>query len=114
KGQPGDAVALATDRSRVPLEFALRHSHLRDELIPAFPRTPWGKFHTGMQKGEVLPASTADALPAKYDRVWVLAGFYDPANEINDSLTRMRNAGYRQVSAHTYGGPLALYLFQRE
>src|SRR5262249_55082227 len=61
--RPGDALVVATDRSRVPLEFALRHSRLRSTLTPAFPDTAWGRFHTGMQTGRVLPARTANALP---------------------------------------------------
>jgi hypothetical protein len=97
----------------VPLEFALRHSSLRRRLVPVFPPEPWGKFHTGMQEGLALPDASVGELRAKYDRVWVIAGFYDPDPQISHSLRLLRDAGYRLDFSHTYGGPIALYLFQR-
>jgi mannosyltransferase len=113
QARPGDAVALATDRSRIPFEFALRHEgKLRDELDPAFPDAPWGDFIVGDQSGAPLTEAAVRELGDEHDRVWMIAGFYDPDAEIAQSIERMRS-DYRLTSRRDYGGPLVLYLFER-
>jgi hypothetical protein len=113
RGEPGDAVALATDRSRIPLEFALRHeAALRAQLDPEFPDVPWGDFIVGDQTGEPLTEAAVRELRAEHDRVWMVAGFYDPDDEIAQSVERMRSS-YRLTLRRDFGGPLVLYLFER-
>jgi mannosyltransferase len=111
--QPGDALVLTSDRSRVPMEFAVRHhARLRDALEPAYPDRPWGGFGVGDQTGDTLPARIANALAADHDRVWMVAGFYDPDGQKATSVRRMER-DYTQTFAREYGGPLELYLFER-
>jgi mannosyltransferase len=111
--QPGDVLVLTSDRSRVPMEFAVRdHARLRDALEPAYPDRPWGGFGVGDQTGNTLPARIADALPASHDRVWMVAGFYDPEAQLATSVRRMER-GYQQTFFREYGGPIKLYLFER-
>jgi hypothetical protein len=111
--QPGDALVLATDRTRVPLEFALRHhADLRRGLEPAYPRQPWGEFHVGEQTGVTLPASVVRALSQQHERVWLLAGFYDPDEQINEALRRLRSR-YSVVMRREVSGPMYLYLLER-
>jgi mannosyltransferase len=113
--RPDDGVALATDRSRIPFEYAIRHhAAFKRELRPLFPSVPWGDFNTGDQTGAKLDAAAVRDAQANSPRVWMVAGFYDPDDEIAEAVRRLRDAGYVQTYKHEYGGPIALYRFDRE
>jgi hypothetical protein len=113
--QPGDGVALATDRSRIPFEYAIRHySEFKRELAPLFPAVPWGDFKTGDQTGAKLDAAAVRTARAHSPRVWMIAGFYDPDDEIAAAVDRLRDAGYVQKYKAEYGGPIALYRFDHD
>lgn len=113
--QPGDGVALATDRSRIPFEFAIRHHpDFKREVPPLFPDVPWGDFNTGDQTGAQLDADAVRNAQAHAPRVWMIAGFYDPDEEIAAAVERLRDAGYVQTYKEEYGGPIALYRFERD
>jgi hypothetical protein len=111
--RPGDAIALATDRSRVPFEFELRHrAALRREVPSAYPTVPWGGFGVGDQTGDTMPETAVRAMAAKYGRIWVISGFYDPDDQKDTVLDRMRTE-YRLVRAQKFDGKIDLYLFER-
>ncbi|MDQ1519242.1 MAG: hypothetical protein QOI55_315 [Actinomycetota bacterium] len=112
--EPGDVAVVATDRSRIPLEFALRHhARLRHELDPVFPAVPWGEFNTGDQAGAVLTTRAAQFARSHARRVWMVAGFYDPDREIATAVRNLRDAGFTQTLRREYDGPIVLYLFER-
>jgi mannosyltransferase len=112
--QPSDGVALATDRSRIPFEYAIRHHRaFKRELRPLFPAVPWGDFNTGDQTGAKLDAAAVRDAQEHSPRVWMVAGFYDPDEEIAAALKRLRDAGYTQTYKAEFGGPIALYRFDR-
>jgi mannosyltransferase len=113
--QPGDGVALATDRSRIPFEYAIRHhADFKRQLRPIFPAVPWGDFNTGDQTGAKLDAAAMRVAQAHSPRVWMIAGFYDPDDEIAAAVERLRDAGFTQTYKAEFGGPIALYRFERD
>jgi len=111
--QPGDGLVVTTDRSRVPLEFAVRaDGRLRAALPPVYPDQPWGSFGVGDQTGRTLPERVTRDLAAKYDRVWMVSGFYDPEDQVAESVRRMER-DYTLAFSREYGGPIHLYRFER-
>jgi mannosyltransferase len=111
--RPGDAIALVTDRSRMALEFELRHrAALRREVPPAYPAVAWGGFEVGDQTGDTMPASAVQAMAATYDRIWLISGFYDPDEQVAIVTDRMR-IRYRLVRTHEYDGNISLSLLER-
>jgi mannosyltransferase len=112
--RPGDTVALASDRSRIPLEFALRHHHsLQAKVGSVFPNVPWGRFKTGDQTGATLTAQAVHDARLHAKRVWLIAGFYDPDEEIAAAVRRLSNDGFRFRSRKDYAGPIVIYLFEQ-
>lgn len=111
--RPGDAVALVTDRSRVPFEFELRHrAALRREVPSAYPAVPWGGFEVGDQTGGTMPVAAVRAMAARYARIWVISGFYDPDDQVATVTARLRTR-YRLVRTNDYDGNITLSLFER-
>jgi hypothetical protein len=74
---------------------------------------PWGDFNTGDQTGAKLDAAAVRDAQEHSPRVWMVAGFYDPDEEIAAALKRLRDAGYTQTYKAEFGGPIALYRFDR-
>jgi mannosyltransferase len=111
--RPGDVFAVATDRSRIPMEFAVRHADaLRRELPPVYPAVRWGHFRTGDQTGRILTPSAAQRALA-HPRVWVVSGFYDPKEQTAVAIRRLRAVGFRETFHRQYDGPIVLYRFDR-
>jgi hypothetical protein len=111
--QPGDALALATDRSRTAVEFELRdRGALRERLAPGFPADPWGTFATGEQTGEPITTDAVESLAATHPRLWVISGFYDRADEVQQAVDRLERE-YTLASRREFGGQITLYLFER-
>ena len=104
----GDAIAFSPDQTRLPATFYLRNLLDLDQLTPAFPSQPWGKFKTGDQHVTSLTQTVITrALEHPYPRLWIVD---DSEPGLFPTRINELRSGYSLVSDRFYTGGLEVVL----